>query len=151
MEDVVERVYAFEIATSSIRYGTGTTGEVGMDLADQGVRNVMILTDPNLRHSASVETVLESLSRENISYKVFDSVRVEPTDTSMKEAIAYANAESFEGIVAVGGGSVIDTAKVANLYSTYPTDNFLDYVNPPIGKGIPVPGELKPLFAVPTT
>ena len=148
---MVEKDYAFEIATSSIRYGTGSTGEVGMDLADRGLRNVMVLTDPNLRQSAPVETVLESLSRENISYKVFDAVRVEPTDTSMKAAIAYANSEPFEGIVAVGGGSVMDTAKVANLYSTYPTDNFLDYVNPPIGKGIPVPGELKPLFAVPTT
>ena len=42
----MERDYAFEIATSSIRYGTGATGEVGMDLADRGVRNVMILTDP---------------------------------------------------------------------------------------------------------
>jgi len=37
------------------------------------------------------------------------------------------------------------------LYSTYPAGDFLDYVNPPIGKGLPVPGPLKPLFAVPTT
>lgn len=109
------------------------------------------LTDPNLSKMSPVETVLDSLADQNVEYTLFDRVRVEPTDTSLKEAIEFAKAEKFDGFVAVGGGSTIDTAKVANLYTTYPPDDFLDYVNPPIGKGIPVPGNLKPLFAVPTT
>lgn len=37
------------------------------------------------------------------------------------------------------------------MYSTYPPQDFLDYVNSPIGKGLPVPGQLKPLIAIPTT
>jgi hydroxyacid-oxoacid transhydrogenase len=81
---------------------------------------------------------------------LFDKVRIEPTDGSFQEAIAFAQAEPFDAFVAVGGGSTIDTAKAANLYSTYPAD-LLDYVNPPIGKGKPVPGPLKPLVAIPTT
>ncbi|MBU4427167.1 MAG: iron-containing alcohol dehydrogenase [Proteobacteria bacterium] len=146
----MEYDYAFEMAASNIRFGPGTTREVGMDLSELGLKRVMVVTDPNLTGMLPVETVLESLSRENVSYSLFDRVRIEPTDSSLKEAIEFAKSDSFEGFVAVGGGSTIDTAKVANLYTTYPAD-FLDYVNPPIGKGVPVPGELKPLFAIPTT
>ena len=78
-------------------------------------------------------------------------MRVKPTDESFLDAIAFARQSRFDAIVAVGGGSTIDTAKAVNLYVTYPLADFLDYVNPPIGKGLPVPGPLKPLIAIPTT
>lgn len=147
----MENDYAFEMATSNIRYGPGASSEVGLDLADLGIKRVMVLTDPTLRKLPAVETVLESIAKHKIAYSLFDRVRVEPTDGSLLAAIEFGRSESFDGFVAVGGGSTIDTAKVVNLYSTYPPDDFLDYVNPPIGKGLPVPGELKPLFAIPTT
>ncbi|MGD9076919.1 MAG: iron-containing alcohol dehydrogenase, partial [Desulfobacteraceae bacterium] len=147
----MEYDYAFEMAASNIRFGPGTTLEVGMDLVDLGVKKVMVLTDPFLSKMPQVERVLESLSQQKIEYSLFDQVRVEPTDGSFKEAIKFAQSAAFDGFVAVGGGSTIDTAKVANLYSTYPPGDFLDYVNPPIGKGLPVPGTLKPMFAIPTT
>ena len=141
---------AFEMATSSIRFGPGVTREVGMDLAEMGVKRVMVLTDPKLSKLSPVATVLESLSGENIKFALFDRVRIEPTDSSFQEAIEFARSDSFDAFVAVGGGSTMDTAKAADLYSTYPED-FLHYVNPPIGKGLPVPGPLKPLIAIPTT
>lgn len=146
----MERDYAFEMATSNIRFGPGVTREIGMDLADLGVKRAMLVTDPNLAGLSPVQTAIESLKRERIDFVLFDHVRVEPTDTSFKEAIAFAVEGSFDAFVAVGGGSSIDTAKAANLYSTYP-DDFLAYVNAPIGEGKPVPGPLKPLIAVPTT
>lgn len=142
--------YAFEVVASNVRFGPGVTREIGMDLADMGVRRVMVLTDPVMAKLKPVAMVLESLESEKIDFTVFNRVRVEPTDGSFKEAIAAAQEGEYDGFVAVGGGSVIDTAKAANLYSTYPAD-FLDYVNAPIGKGKPVPGPLKPLIAVPTT
>jgi hydroxyacid-oxoacid transhydrogenase len=82
---------------------------------------------------------------------LYDRVRVEPTDQSFHDAIGFARERQFDAFVAVGGGSTIDTAKAVNLYTTYPPADFLDYVNAPIGKGMPVPGPLKPLIAVPTT
>jgi hydroxyacid-oxoacid transhydrogenase len=141
---------AFNMASSNIRYGPGATQEIGMDLVDIGVEHVMVVTDPNLARLDFVYTALEALDKQNIRYTLFDKVRVEPTDKSLTEAIDFATAQSFDAFVAIGGGSTIDTAKAANLYSTYPAD-FLDYVNAPIGKAKPIPGALKPLFAIPTT
>jgi hydroxyacid-oxoacid transhydrogenase len=142
---------AFEMAVSSIRFGPGVTREVGMDLADLGARNVLVLTDPVLRTLPPVQTVLESLEANGLTATLYDRVRVEPTDESFLDAISFARQGNYDAIVAVGGGSVIDTAKAVNLYTTYPPNDFLDYVNPPIGKGLPVPGPLKPLIAIPTT
>jgi hydroxyacid-oxoacid transhydrogenase len=82
---------------------------------------------------------------------LYDRVHVEPTDQSWLEAIDFARGQTFDVIVAVGGGSSIDTAKAVNLYTSYPPADFLDYVNKPIGKGLPVPGPLTPLLAIPTT
>jgi hydroxyacid-oxoacid transhydrogenase len=142
---------AFEMAVSSVRFGPGVTAEVGMDLADLGARNVLVLTDPVMRKLRPVEVVSDSLERSRIPFSIYDRVRVEPTDESFLDAIAFAREGGFDAFVAVGGGSTIDTAKAVNLYTTYPPADFLDYVNPPIGKGLPVPGPLKPLIAVPTT
>lgn len=70
---------------------------------------------------------------------------------SIKEAIDWARPLNGDAFLAVGGGSVIDTAKLMNLYTTFPDADFLDFVNAPIGRGMPVTSKLKPLIAVPTT
>ena len=141
---------AYTIDTSSIKFGPGVTREVGYEMRRLGARRVMVVTDPRMASSEAVAITLESLRDEAIDAVLFDRVSVEPTDASFKEAIAFATEGAFDGFVAVGGGSSIDTAKAANLYVTYPAD-FLAYVNAPIGEGRPVPGPLKPLIAIPTT
>jgi hydroxyacid-oxoacid transhydrogenase len=144
------RETAVELSASNIRYGFGVTHELGQDLAENGTRLAMVITDPNLARLAPLERALEAIHDAGVDYKLFDRAQVEPTDESFKEAIAFAQTHPFDAFVAVGGGSAMDTAKAANLYSTWPAD-FLDYVNPPIGRGLPPPGPLRPLYAVPTT
>jgi hydroxyacid-oxoacid transhydrogenase len=146
----VQHDTAFQMAASNIRFGKGVTREIGMDLANLGARRTLVVIDPKLVDASVGETVLGALRASAIGHEVFDDVAVEPTDASFKAAAEVATAGGFDSFVAVGGGSTIDTAKAANLYATHPAD-FFDYVNAPIGKGIPVPGPCKPLIAVPTT
>lgn len=140
----------FTMDTSSIKYGLGATREIGYEMKQLGATRVMVVTDPNLSESDPVRTTLASLKAEGLDAVLFDRARVEPTDASFKEAIDFATDGSFDGYVGVGGGSSMDTAKVANLYATHPAE-LLAYVNAPIGEARPVPGALKPMIAIPTT
>ncbi|KAG7173301.1 hydroxyacid-oxoacid transhydrogenase, mitochondrial-like isoform X1 [Homarus americanus] len=143
--------YAFEMACSTVRYGPGVTKEVGQDIQALGAKKVLVMTDKTLVGMTPVSAVVESLNKHKINFSVFDRVRIEPTDVSFKDAVDFAKAGGFDAYIAVGGGSVIDTCKAANLYASDPQADFLDYVNPPIGKGKPVTVKLSPLIAVPTT
>lgn len=141
---------AFQMSASNIRFGPGCTREVGLDVVELGVKRTLVIMDPALRDLHAGQTVVEALSAAKVAFEVFDGVSVEPTDASFREAARVAVEGRFDCFVAVGGGSTLDTAKAANLYSTYPAD-FFDYVNAPLGKANPVPGPLRPLIAIPTT
>ena len=69
----------------------------------------------------------------------------------IKDAIEFSKTYGPDAFLAVGGGSVIDTAKLMNLYTNFPNADFLDFVNAPLGKGLPITKALFPLIAVPTT
>ncbi|PMD27662.1 Dehydroquinate synthase-like protein [Hyaloscypha hepaticicola] len=146
-----QKEYAFEMAASSIRFGPGVTKEVGMDFKNMGAKRVCVVTDSVVKNLDAMKQVIEGLTREGVEFTVFDGCRVEPKDSSIKEAIDFAKPYQPDAFLAVGGGSVIDTAKLMNLYTCYPDAEFLDFVNAPLGKGLPIDKPLKPLIAVPTT
>ncbi len=143
-----ETVFVMEM--SPIKFGLGATDEIGYDALRLGVRKALIFTDRNLAELGLPERVRQLLEQQGVKADVFDGAEVEPTDRSMEDAAEYARAKEFDALIAVGGGSVIDTGKAANLLACYPAP-LLDYINKPVGKGVPVPGPLKPLIAVPTT
>ncbi|KAI8384842.1 alcohol dehydrogenase [Radiomyces spectabilis] len=143
--------YAFEMAASNIRFGPNVTSEIGMDLNNIQAKKVAVYTDATISKLHPLKAVIESLDKHKVNYVVYDTVRVEPTDTSFKQAIEFARQHAPDAFVAVGGGSVIDTTKAASLYSSHPEADFLDFVNAPIGRGLPIRKKLPPLIAVPTT
>ena len=69
----------------------------------------------------------------------------------IRDAIDFAKPYQPDAFLAVGGGSVIDTAKLMNLYTCFPKADFLDFVNAPLGRGLPITKPLLPLIAIPTT
>ncbi|KAL2187598.1 Dehydroquinate synthase-like protein [Thermothelomyces heterothallicus CBS 203.75] len=146
-----QKEYAFEMAASSIRFGPGATREVGMDLRNMGAKRVCVVTDPTVDRLEAMRQVREALDGEGVEYRVYSGVRVEPKDYSVKEAVEWARGYAPDAFLAVGGGSVMDTAKLMNLYTCYPDADFMDFVNAPLGKGRPVDRKLLPLVAVPTT
>ncbi|HYH23487.1 MAG TPA: hydroxyacid-oxoacid transhydrogenase [Azospirillum sp.] len=140
----------FTIDASSMKFGPGMLAELGGDARAFGMRRVALFTDRWVAAIAPFEMALDSLKAAGLDVVVFDACRVEPTSASFLEAAAFARDGGFDGYISVGGGSVIDTAKAANLYATHPAD-FLAYVNKPLGEGRPVPGPVKPHIACPTT
>jgi len=143
-----ETVFTMEM--TPIKFGPGATDEVAYDLKRLGVKRALIVTDPGIMKIGLPERVRSLLKDADINAEIYDDVHVEPTDTSFEAIGSYVQGRNYDGIVAVGGGSCIDTAKAANLLSTYPAP-VMDYINKPVGKGVPVPGPLKPLLAIPTT
>lgn len=144
--------HAFTIEASAITFGRGALREVGgglRALAAHG-RRVALFTDRAVVELEPVATARRALEGAGFDVVVYDAVRVEPTDATFLEAARFAREGRFDAYVSVGGGSVMDTCKAAILFATYPED-FLVFVNRPVGEGRPVPGPLPPHVACPTT
>src|SRR4029077_863517 len=140
----------FVMENSPIKFGLGAMDEIGFDATRLGIRKALIFPDRHVAELGLPERVRALLEEQGVKADVWDGVEVEPTDRSMEEAGEYARSKEFDGLIAVGGGSTIDTCKAANLLTCYPAP-LLDYINKPVGKGVPVPGPMRPLIAVPTT
>ncbi len=143
-----ERV--FTVPASAMKFGAGALAETGVEARALGITRCALFTDRNVAETPALETTLKALADAGIDTVLYDAVRVEPTDESFAAAAAFARDGGFDGFVSLGGGSVIDTAKVANLLGSYP-DDLLAYVNAPHGLAKPVPGPLMPHLACPTT
>ena len=141
---------AFTVDASRVTFGAGCLAEVGARARAAGMTRAALVTDRSLRALPWFEEVAASLRAAAIDVAVFDEVAIEPTDASFEAAARFATEARVDGYVSLGGGSVIDTAKAANLYATYPAP-LRAYVNAPVGDATPIPGALAPHIACPTT
>ncbi len=139
---------AFTVDASRVTFGAGALAEVGDRARAHGMKRVALVTDARLRGLPWFEEVQRALA--GLDVAVFDAVSIEPTDASFDEAVRFARDAKPDGYVSLGGGSVMDTAKAANLYATYPAA-LRTYVNAPVGDAQPIPGPLAPHIACPTT
>ena len=140
----------FTVAMPKYTFGRGCLSEAGVRAASWGMKNIALFTDSQLEQGEYVSTVCESLKAANISYQIFSDIRIEPDDPTIEDAARFVSQGDFDGVVSVGGGSVMDTAKAAMVYALYPA-SFTDYFGPPVGAGIPIPGPVLPHLACPTT
>lgn len=140
----------FTLEATPLKFGPGASDEVGWELRRMGVGRVMLVSDPGVVSAGITGRIQERIEAEGIEVEVWDRSRVEPTDDSLQAAADFARDGGFDGFVAVGGGSSIDTAKVSDLIATHGGE-IMDYVNAPVGGGKKPPSPLKPLLAVPTT
>ncbi len=141
---------AFTVEAPKIKFGLGSLKEVGLDAKGLGMTRAVLFVDPKIKGTEPYTQITDGLTSAGVDFTVYDAIEVEPTDTSFKAATEFAKQGGFDGYISLGGGSTMDTCKAANLYATYP-DDFLAYVNAPVGQAKQPPGPLKPHIACPTT
>ena len=141
----------FTYGAPALKFGAGSSGEIGHDLLQVGARRVLLVTDAGVAATGHPARIAEQMADRGLDVTTYDAVHVEPTDDSMADAIGFAREHGpFDAVVTVGGGSAIDTGKAVNLLLTNPGE-LMDYVNAPVGKAIAPVNALLPLVAVPTT
>ena len=150
MTPASDRETIFTLEATPIKFGPGAAADAGWELARLGVRRALLVTDPGVVATGHPDRVRASIEAEGIEVVVYDRAHVEPTLDSLQEAADVAREARVDGFVSVGGGSSIDTAKVADLVTTHPAP-VMDYVNPPVGHGRKPPSPLRPHLAIPTT
>ena len=141
----------FTLEATPIKFGPGAAADAGWELKRLGVARALLVTDPGVAATGHPDRVRESIEAEGIEVVVYDrgprraDARLAPGTRPTPRCEA-----KVDGFVSVGGGSAIDTAKVANLVVTHPAP-VMDYVNAPIGEGRKPPAPLQPHLAIPTT
>jgi hydroxyacid-oxoacid transhydrogenase len=140
----------FTLEATPIKFGPGAAADAGWELKRLGVKRALLVTDPGVAAIGHPERIRASIEAEGVEVVVYDRARVEPTLDSFQEAADFARDAQVDGFVSVGGGSSIDTAKVADLITTHPAA-VMEYVNPPVGEGRKPPSPLRPHLAIPTT
>lgn len=147
---MAEHETVFTLEATPVKFGAGAVADAGWELRRLGVDRALLVTDPGVAALGLPDRVREAIAAEGIDVVVYDGSWVEPTLESLQAAADFARDAGVDGFVSVGGGSAMDTAKVADLIVSHPAP-VMDYVNAPVGEGRRPPAPLLPHLAIPTT
>lgn len=136
--------YKFNLPTT-VECGVGISRGIGEVLGSYDVSKVFLVTDKGIKKAGLLEHIELSLQEHKITYDIFDEVEPNPSMESIMTGLDRLKAQNFDSVLAVGGGSSIDTAKGIAIMARN-TGNILDYEG--VGR-VPNPG--LPLIAIPTT
>jgi len=140
----VDKSTTFEltIPTNGIVFGNGTSRQVGQRAKGLGARRVMLTTDKQVRGAGLLAPVEESLREAGIEVTVFDEISTEPTFDAVHAGVRALKGGEFDMIVALGGGSTIDSSKAFAMLAKH-GGQFSDYTresgfNRQLPPGVPV-------------
>jgi alcohol dehydrogenase class IV len=125
--------------------GSGSSGKVGEESKKLGVMKGLIVTDEVLSKMGMLENIKKALSENKIQFAVYDKISTEPTVDYVREGLKVYKESGCEFLIAIGGGSALDTAKAISIMLTN-SGSIEDYKG--LGK---VTKEGVPLIAIPTT
>ncbi len=137
--------FGFDLPTSW-RHGIGMAGKVNEVMKDLGCRKALLLTDDLLVENNVVDPIINSLKDAAIEYTICGDVTQEPTVKMFDALVAKLDLESFDSIIAVGGGSVLDVSKGLALIATF-GGHISDYAGFNNVPGVPK----QKIIAIPTT
>ncbi|MCL6559127.1 MAG: iron-containing alcohol dehydrogenase, partial [Firmicutes bacterium] len=106
--------------TPAMLFGVGASGQTGEKVRELGCKKVILVTDKDIKNAGIAGGVLKSLEEAGIATVECDGVMPNPTDSIIEKYAAVAREEKVDGVVAVGGGSVMDAAKGVNVLLTNP-------------------------------
>lgn len=117
------------------------------EVQSRGFKRILVVTDASLVSAGVVDKVLEELDSNYIPYEVFSDVKPNPTVAEVQEGVKKCQQMGADCIVAIGGGSAIDTAKAIGVIMTNP--EYSDVVS--LDGACNTKNPCLPIFALPTT
>lgn len=129
-----------------VLFGAGTSRETGSRLKGFGCTKVLVVYDKGIKSTGIADRIIENINAAGIETVCYDNVQADPPDWSIDEAGTLGIRENVDGVVGVGGGSSLDTAKGAKLLLANPPP-----VNQYFGREGVITKPSKPLIVIPTT
>ena len=128
-------------------FGRGARENVVTEINARGFKNILVVTDHNLVQNNVAGLVTNLLDKANINYYIYDGVKPNPTVKNVRDGLMMAKINHVDAIVAIGGGSSIDTAKAIAIIMTNP--EFADVVS--LDGVADTKNKCLPIIAIPTT